>query len=179
VQASLSEKDFLAIRDNIGDKRLTYAELMQVPVDIAIEGEPGFHLRGKIEYLAPAVDQQTGTILVRGIVHNPDRSLVPGLAVRMRLPRGKVLPNAVLVPDRAIQSDQGGRYVLVVSRQNVIEQRHVQLGEMVGALRIAVSGIKPDDRVVVADLWRATPGLKVNPKLVPIDQAESVAAGSQ
>ncbi len=179
IEASVSEKDFLAFRENVGDKRLSYEEMLRIPVDIAIASEPAFHLRGKVEYVAPAVDSKNGTILVRGIVHNPDRSLLPGLDVRMRLPRGKVLANAVLVPDRAIQTNQAGRYVLVVNRQNVIEQRQVQLGELVGNLRIATQGVRPDDRLVIADLWRATPGLKVNPKLIPIDQAETVAAGSQ
>ena len=100
---------------------------------------------------------------------NPDRTLLPGFFVRMRLPMGKVDQNALLVPDRALQEDQGGRYVLVVSQDDVVEQRYVKLGELVGALRVITSGLKPDDRVVVADLWRASPGTKVTPQLTAID----------
>ena len=108
VVANVSERDFLAYRNNVGHKRLKLAEMLRIPVDIALESDTQFHLRGKLEYISPTVDQQTGTILVRGLVHNPDRSLVPGLAVRLRLPRGEVIPNATLVPDRAIQADQAG-----------------------------------------------------------------------
>ena len=82
---------------------------------------------------------------------------------------GKVDRNALLVPDRALQEDQGGRYLLVVNKDDVVKQRYVQLGELVGALRVITAGLKPDDRVVVADLWRASPGTKVTPQLTSID----------
>jgi hypothetical protein len=65
--------------------------------------------------------------------------------------------------------DQGGRYLLALSKDDVVEQRYVKLGELVGALRVITSGLKPDDRVVVGDLWRANPGTKVTPQLTTID----------
>jgi hypothetical protein len=70
-----------------------------------------------------------------------------------------------MVPDRALQEDQGGRYLLVVDQDDVIRQRYVQTGDLIGTLRVIASGLKPDDRVVVGELWRATPGLKVVPQL--------------
>ncbi|MHB2166452.1 efflux RND transporter periplasmic adaptor subunit [Alsobacter sp. R-9] len=176
VVANVSEQDLIKIRENIGPRRLTQQELLKVPVDVGIESVPSFHMRGFVEYIAPGIDTQTGTIMVRGVVANPDRALLPGEAVRIRLPRGKVIPDAVMVPDRAIQADQGGRYVLVVNAQNTIEQRYVKPGDLVDRLRI-VGGVGPHDRIVIADLWRATPGLKVAPKLIPIDQAATF--GSQ
>src|SRR5207244_4175028 len=90
--------------------------------------------QGTIEYVAPALDPATGTLLVRGILANPDRTLLPGFFVKMRLPMGKVDQNALLVPDRALQEDQGGRYLLIVGKDDVVEQRYVKLGELVGAL---------------------------------------------
>ena len=126
---------------------------------------PGFRISGTIEYVAPAIDPATGTLLVRGILRNPDRTLLPGIFVKIRLPMGKVEQSALLVPDRALQEDQGGRYLLVVDKDNVVQQRYVQLGELIGALRVITSGLKPDDRVVVGELWRATPGTKVTPQL--------------
>jgi RND family efflux transporter MFP subunit len=169
VVANLSEQEILKIRQNLDQHRLTFADLHKVPVDVGLSDQTGFPLQGTIQYVAPALDPQTGTLLVRGILENPDRTLLPGFFVRMRLPMGRVDRNALLVPDRALQEDQGGRYLLVVNKDNVVEQRYVQLGELVGALRVITSGLKPDDRVVVADLWRAAPGTKVTPQLTAID----------
>ena len=85
--------------------------------------------------------------------------------VKMRLPMGKVMDSALLVPDKVLQEDQGGRYLLIVDSNDVVQQRYVQLGELAGSLRVITSGIKPDDRIVTGELWRATPGTKVTPQM--------------
>jgi len=169
VVANLSEQQVLQIRQNLGQHRLTFADLHKVPVDVALSDQTGFPLQGTIEYVAPALDPATGTLLVRGILANPDRALLPGFFVKMRLPMAKVDRNALLVPDRSLQEDQGGRYLLIVNKDNVVEQRYVQLGQLDGALRVITSGLRPEDRVVVGDLWRATPGTKVTPQLTAMD----------
>jgi RND family efflux transporter MFP subunit len=178
VVANLSEQDVLKIRANLDQHRLTLADLQKVPVDVGLSNETGFPHQGTIEYVAPALDPATGTLLVRGILANPDRTLLPGFFVRMRLPMGKVDRNALLVPDRALQEDQGGRYLLIVNKDNVVEQSYVQLGQLDGALRVITSGLKPDDRVVVGDLWRANPGTKVTPQLTAIDVPSAGPAGA-
>jgi multidrug efflux pump subunit AcrA (membrane-fusion protein) len=121
--------------------------------------------------VAPGIDPQTGTLLVRGILRNPNRTLLSGFFVRIRLPKGRVLPGALLVPDRALQADQGGRYLLVVNQDDVVEQRYVDLGQLSADLRVILSGLSADDRVVIGDLWRVTPGIKVTPKLTTLDGA--------
>ena len=165
VVANISSQQALQVRTNLDQRRLTLAELHQVPIQVALANETGFPHRGTIEYVAPAIDQATGTLLVRGILRNPDRTLLPGIFVNIRLPMGKTTQSALMVPDRALQEDQGGRYLLVVDQDNVIRQRYVQTGELVGTLRVITNGLGPDDRVVVGELWRATPGLKVVPQL--------------
>ena len=115
---------------------------------------------------------------MRGILENPDRALLPGFFVRMRLPMAKVDRNALLVPDRALQEDQGGRYLLVLNKDDVVEQRYVQLGQLLGTLRVITSGLKLDDRVVVGDLWRASPGTKVTPQLTAIDTSSAGSSGA-
>lgn len=179
VVANVSERDLQRYRENLGGKAMTRAELLKIPVDIAIESQSDFNLRGTIEYVSPSVDAQTGTILVRGVVRNPNRELLPGMAVRVRLPRGKVIDQAILIPDRAIQTDQAGRYVLVLSPSNVVERRSIQTADLVDRFRIITSGLKADDRVVIADLWRATPGITVEPRQVPIDQAATYGSGAR
>ena len=180
VVANLSEQQVLKIRKNLDQHRLTLADLHKVPVDVGLSDEQGFPHRGTIEYVAPQLDPATGTLLVRGILPNPDRALLPGFFVRMRLPMGRVDRNALLVPDRALQTDQGGRYLLVLDSDDVVRQHYVQLGSLIGALRVVTSGLMPEDRVVVGDLWRATPGTKVVPKPTTIEAVTgSAGPGSQ
>jgi RND family efflux transporter MFP subunit len=179
VVANLSEQTVLKVRENLNQHRLTFADLQKVPVDVGTAADQtGFPLQGTIEYVAPGLDPQTGTLLVRGILPNPNRDLLPGFFVNIRLPMGRVDRNALLVPDRALQEDQGGRYLLVLNKDDVVEQRYVQLGQLIGALRVITSGLKLDDRVVVGDLWRANPGTKVTPQLTTLDTTSAGSPGT-
>ncbi|MFL5265956.1 MAG: efflux RND transporter periplasmic adaptor subunit [Stellaceae bacterium] len=178
VVANLSQQEVLKIRANLDQHRLTFADLRKVPVDVALSDQTAFPLQGTIEYVSPGIDPATGTLLVRGILANSDRTLLPGFFVRMRLPVAKVDRSALLVPDRALQEDQGGRYLLVLNKDEVVEQRYVQLGQLLGALRVITSGLKLDDRVVVGDLWRANPGTKVTPQLTTFDTTSTALPGT-
>jgi RND family efflux transporter MFP subunit len=178
VVANLSEQQVLKVRANLDQHRLTLADLQKVPVDVGLADETGFPHQGTIEFVQPGLDPATGTLLVRGILPNPDRTLLPGFFVNIRLPMGKVDRSALLVPDRALQEDQGGRYLLVLNKDDVVEQRYVQLGQLIGALRVITSGLKLDDRVVVGDLWRANPGTKVTPQLTTFDTTSAGPPGT-
>jgi RND family efflux transporter MFP subunit len=179
VVANLSEQDVLKVRANLGERRLTLSELTKIPVDVGIGNGTDYPLHGTLQYATPGTDPSTGTLYLRGILKNPDRTLLPGFFVRIRIPKGRVLSNALMVPDRALQADQGGRYLLVVNKNNVVEQRYVELGELSGELRVITSGLNADDRVVTGDLWRANPGTKVTPKLVTQGGAENNAGSSR
>ena len=170
VVANISTQQGQQIRANLDQQRLTLAELHRVPVEAALSGETGFPHRGTLEYVAPAIDPATGTLLVRGILPNPGTALLPGVFVTVRLPMGRTTQSALLVPDRALQEDQGGRYVLVVGADDLVQQRYVQTGPLVGSLRVVTGGLKADDRVVIGELWRASPGTKVTPRLTEIGQ---------
>jgi RND family efflux transporter MFP subunit len=165
----LSEQQVLDIRTNLNQRRLNPADLVKIAVDVGLENGSGFPYHGYIEYVAPQFDASTGTLQVRGILKNPDRNLLPGLFVRMRLPKGHVARGALLVPARAIGEDQGGLYLMVVNKDDVVEQRYVKTAEQVGNFRVISSGLAPEDRVVIGDLWRISPGLKVTPKLTSSD----------
>lgn len=168
VTFNLSEQDILRIRENLNGRQLTLAELQEVPIEIGLMNERGYPHRGHLDYVAPEVDPATGTILVRGLFENPNRALLPGFFVRIRIPTGRVVENALLVPDRALGQNQEGRYLLVLTKDNVVEQRQVQTGQQLGDLRLIQSGIKPDDRVVVGGIQRAIPGRKVAPQTTTI-----------
>ncbi|WP_424363178.1 efflux RND transporter periplasmic adaptor subunit [Methylocystis parvus] len=167
VVANLSEQEVQRVRKALGDHRLTLTELHDVPIDVGLEAGQDYPFHGHIQYVAPAIDPKTGTMLVRGLLENPNHRLLPGYFVRIRLPAGKVIPNALLVPNRAIQTDQGGRYVTVANKDDLLEKRYVDMGDLQGDMRVILSGLSPEDRVVVADLWRATPGTKISPRLTP------------
>jgi RND family efflux transporter MFP subunit len=169
VEANISSQTALQVRTNLDQRRLALEQIRQIPIEAALSNESGFPHRGTLQYVAPAIDPQTGTLFVRGILRNPDRTLLPGLFVRIRLPMGKSAANALLIPNNALQEDQGGRYVLVLNKDNVTQQRYVQIGQQVGALRVITSGLTPDDRVVIGELWRSSAGTKVTPDLKTIN----------
>src|SRR6516225_8316785 len=169
VNFTVSEQDVLRIRAEAARQGITVAELRQLPVEVGLQTEDGFPHRGKLDYLSPMITQSTGTLSVRGILPNPDRVLLPGNFVRVRVPYDQQ-KDALLVLDTALGSDQSGRYVLVVNGENVVEQRKVRTGPLeAGGMRVIESGLKPDDRVVVAGLLRVIPGQKVDPQLQKIE----------
>jgi hypothetical protein len=83
---------------------------------------------------------------------------------------GKVVRSALLAPQRALQEDQGGRYLLVVGADDIVQKRYVQLGAQVGVLQVVEKGLDRNDRIVIGDLWRVSPGVKVSPKSTTLDQ---------
>jgi RND family efflux transporter MFP subunit len=168
VVANISTQQALQIRANLDQRRLSLSELRQIPVEAAVSDETGFPHRGTLEYVSPTIDQTTGTLYVRGVMSNADRTLLPGIFVKVRLPMGKVTRSALLAPVRSLQEDQGGRYLLVVDQDNVVRKRYVELGSQVGALQVVTSGLDRDDRIVAGELWRVTPGTKITPSLTTI-----------
>src|SRR5580658_2802192 len=163
VNFNASERDVLQIRANLAETGRTTADLLGMPGQVALQTDTGYPHDGKLDYIAPDVDASTGTLAARLSLPNANRSLLPGYFVRVRIP-GKPAP-ALLVPDVALGSDQGGRYVLIVNAENVVEQRNVEAGQLVGNLRVIDSGLNKDDRVVIGGIMRAIPGQKVDPEL--------------
>jgi RND family efflux transporter MFP subunit len=169
---SVNERDVLRIRAEIRRRGLTPQDLKKVPVDIGLQTEQGFPHQGLLDYVSPTIDSSTGTLAVRGIFQNANRALLPGLFVRVRVPTG-VQDDALLVPEVALGSDQSGRYVLTVNKDNVVEQRNVEVGALDGTMRVIGKGIGADDRVIVAGLLRAIPGQKVEPQTLTAAAAAS------
>jgi RND family efflux transporter MFP subunit len=168
VNFTVNEQDVLRIREEAKRRGITIDELRQLPVEVALQTDSGYPHKGKLDYISPTLNQSTGTLAVRGLLPNPDRVLLPGFFVRVRVPFDEQ-KDALLVPDVALGSDQAGRYVLVVNGENVVEQRKVGTGPLEGDLRVIETGLKPDDRVVTTGLLRAIPGQKVDPQLQKIE----------
>jgi RND family efflux transporter MFP subunit len=160
VNFNASERDVLQVRANLRRRGETVANLIGIPVEVGLQTETDYPHAGKLDYVAPTVNATTGTLAARASMPNGDHVLVPGYFVRVRIP-AQPQP-ALLVPDVAIGSDQGGRYVLVVNKDDVVEQRKIEAGQQVGDLRVIDSGLTKDDRVVVGGIMRALPGQKVD-----------------
>jgi RND family efflux transporter MFP subunit len=173
VTFDVSEQDVLRIRAEIARRGLTAQDLNKIPVEVGLQTETGYPHRGTLDYSSPTVNQSTGTLAARAIFQNPDRVLLPGYFVRVRIARGEP-QSALLVPEVAISSDQGGQYVLVVNKDDVVEQRNIELGPVVDTMRVIDKGLAEDDRVLVSGLLRAIPGEKVQPQT----QSAAVAPAS-
>jgi hypothetical protein len=114
---------------------------------------------------------------VRGVFENANHALLPGMFARIRVPFAPGKSEALLVPDQALGADQAGSYLLVVGKDDVVQQRSVQTGQLVGQLRVITSGITADDPVVVSGNQRAIPGEKVAPQTRTITAEATAPAG--
>jgi RND family efflux transporter MFP subunit len=163
VTFNLGEPDVQRIRADLSRRGLTADDLGQIKVEVGLPSETGTPHQGVIDYIAPQVDASTGSLQLRGLFQNSDRSLLPGLLVRVRVPAG-VPADALLVPTTSVSTDQAGQYLLVVNEANIVEQRRITTASVVGSLVVVASGLQRSDRVVVGGIQRAVPGDKVDPQ---------------
>lgn len=174
---TLNERQLLRARKLLRKEKLDHLkEKEAVPLSLGLADEPEYPHEGQLDYGDPAVDATSGTLLLRGVFPNPEPFLIiPGMFVRVRAPLG-VRKMALLIPERAVGTDQRGQYLLVVNAQNDVDYRSVTTGTTVDGMRVIDEGLKADEWVIVTGIQRARPGAKVTPKR---DQpAASTAAGS-
>ncbi|HUN81356.1 MAG TPA: efflux RND transporter periplasmic adaptor subunit [Phycisphaerae bacterium] len=177
VYFNASEHDVLTVRQQIlkeaaeaeGKPATSQGEIRGAhwPLQMALMTERGYPHKGELDYTAPEVNSSTGTLQVRGVFSNPDAYLLAGLFVRLRLPLGKP-HSALLVTERALGSDQGQRYLLVVNDKNVVDYRPVRVGSLQEGLRVIESGISANDQVIVNGIQRVRPGVTVKPVAAPM-----------
>ncbi|KWR91997.1 efflux RND transporter periplasmic adaptor subunit [Cupriavidus sp. IDO] len=136
-----------------------------LPVYLGLANEDGNPHEGKIQSVDNRLDPKSGTIRVRAVFDNEDGRLLPGLYAKIKLGGGSPHP-AVLVNDRAVGTDQGKKFVLVVDPANKLVYREVELGPNYEGLRVIRKGLKPGENIVVNGLQRVRPGDTVAPKPV-------------
>jgi len=178
VWFNLSERDVQRVRAQMAQRGVTISDVInKVPVEAGLQTDTGYPHKGVLDYVAPDVNQSTGTLQVRGMFENAKQGLLPGYFARVRVPLRP--EQALLVPEVAVGSDQAGRYVLTVNADGIVEQRRVQLGQTSGEMRVIDSGLKPDERVVVSGILDAVPGQKVDPQLQTPKSAAAEPTGSK
>jgi len=126
--------------------------------------ETGLEIEGVIDSLENTVDADTGTIRIRGVFPNDDAKIFPGFFVRVRLP-GESHPNALLVEETALGTDLGGRYLMIVGDDDIVERRYIEPGQLQDDnTRLILSGLELGERYITVGLQRARPGMPVTPR---------------
>jgi RNA polymerase sigma factor (sigma-70 family) len=132
---------------------------------LALADENGFPHQGTLKGFDDRIDPETGTVQAQATLPNPDRLLLHGLFVRVRIPFGPP-QNVIAVPDEACQSDQGKHYLMLVNGKDIVERRPVSLGTTEGDMRIIEKGVNEEDWIVVGGLNNAIPGTHVKRRIV-------------
>jgi multidrug efflux system membrane fusion protein len=141
----------------------TSARDQEIPAEMGLADETGFPHKGRMDFVDNRVDPNTGTLRARGVFTNSDHSLSPGFFARLRIPGSGKYP-ALLIPDRALGSDQSQKFLYVVNAEKKVEFRPVKTGPLIDGLRVVKEGLKPGEQVIVEGLLRVRPGMTVDPK---------------
>jgi multidrug efflux system membrane fusion protein len=130
---------------------------------VARATDVGFPFVGVIDFIDNEVDRNTGTIEMRVRLENEKLDFFPGLFVRIKV-LGEEMPDGILVPEVALGSDLGGKYILTVGENNIVVQKYVTLGlPQSGGLIHIREGLTGDETIIVNGLMFARPGMPVTP----------------
>src|ERR1700728_3580690 len=135
------------------------------PVQVGLANEEGFPHPGRVGFIDNQLNPQTGTIRARAVLDHKDGQFTPGLFARVQL-LGSGEYNAILIDDRAVNTDQSQKYVFLLGADNKIEYRKVTLGRVIDGLRVVREGLKAGDTIVVNGAQRVHPGVTVTPQRV-------------
>jgi len=167
VYFNLNERDLLRVmameRSKPNPGRSDDPGSSNLSVFMALANSEDFPFKGRVDFAESGVDPETGTLQLRGVFPNPgeDPELLPGLFTRVRLPVAK-RSNMPLVSERALGSDQSGRFLMLVNDAGIVEKRNVVEGQRIDGLRVIEDGLVGDEWVVVRGVQRARPGAKVD-----------------
>lgn len=148
----------------------THIRERKIDATIVLADGSTYPEHGSIDFASNTVDPTTGTIQVRAQFPNGKRALTPGLFVRLHISAEKPY-TAILIPERAINTDQSNKFVYVVDSENKAQRRNVVLGTKFGKLRVVKEGVAADEKVVISGALLVRPGEKVEPNQGTIDPA--------
>jgi RND family efflux transporter MFP subunit len=140
-------------------KRLQEASLA---ASVGLADEHDYPRRGTVNFVDNRVNPDTGTLMIRAVLPDPKHELRPGLFARVRLATGAP-HKALLVPEGAVLTDQGQKFVYIVDKDNRVVSRRVTLGSSGDGVRLISEGLRPEDRVITEGVGRVRPGETVRP----------------
>lgn len=178
VSFDVDEHTALRVRQMIREGKSASAREGGFPISMGLANEEGFPHKGTINFVDNQLNPKTGTIRVRGVFPNKDQVLLPGFFARVRNPVGRP-HNALLVSERALDTDQGQKILYVVTEKNVVVVRPVRLGALHDGRREITDGLKPGERVIVNGLQQVRPGDTVEPTLVDMPVPHAAVGASK
>jgi RND family efflux transporter MFP subunit len=174
---AVDELTFLRVKEAAQQGTTHLRDQALAPVFLGLINEKGFPHEGTINFADNQLKPSTGTIRVRAAFPNADRMLMPGLFARVRVPLSAAHP-ALLVPDRAIATDQGQKILLLVNEKDEVATRPIKPGAMHDGLRAIESGLKPGERVIIEGQLSVRPGAVVSPTLLTAEELAARAAAA-
>jgi RND family efflux transporter MFP subunit len=177
VYFDLDERTMLRLRRLSPDGGMGTEEEPALPVFMGLSDEQGYPHQGRLDFEDNRLDPATGTLRIRAVFDNPDRLLSAGLFVRVRLQIGKPHP-ALLIPEPAVGTDQGQKFLYVVDSNNEVSYRAVEVGKQYDGKRMISKGLQPGEKVVVVGLQRVRPGVKVNARPAGTPQTAEVPSSN-
>ena len=161
VNFSVSQNQTTKLKDMVEKKQLVPPSNLDFEVEVTLSDGALYPHKGRISFSDPSFSQETGSFLVRAVLPNPDKALRPGMFVTARL-LGATRPNAIVVPQLAVQQGSNGHLVYVVKQDGNAEVRPVVVGDYQGDKDIVIlAGLQGGERVVVDGALRVVPGQPV------------------
>ncbi|MCP4071581.1 MAG: efflux RND transporter periplasmic adaptor subunit [Hyphomicrobiales bacterium] len=157
VNFSVSEREYL----NYAETRMK-GDVIKLTPKIRLANERTYPYDGTIDYVENRVDPSTGTIRIRAEFPNPDSLILPGQFLNLTLVSSDP-QEQVVVPQAAVQANQAGPFVLVVDGDNVVEQRPVKTGQLVGTQIAVTEGLEAGETIIVEGIQKVRPGARVKP----------------
>ena len=174
---AVDDLTFLRVKEAAQQGKTHLRDQAEAPVFLGLANEQGFPHEGTINFADNQLKPSTGTIRVRATFPNAERVLTPGLFARVRVPLSAPHP-ALLVPDRAIATDQGQKILMVLNEKDEVVSRPVKPAALHDGLRAIESGLKPGERVIIEGLLSVRPGAVVTPTLLTAEELTSRAAAN-
>ncbi|PWJ42858.1 efflux RND transporter periplasmic adaptor subunit [Sediminitomix flava] len=161
VNFSMTALDYLSSkRRNMSEENGMDKDLIKEVVSITLADGSAYELKGDLNFAEQKIDPETGTYSVQAVFPNPDGVLLPGQATKVNILLA-IMDEAVVVPQRTIQIEDGGPYIYVVKEDQTVEKRFVQLGEQVGSNTIIQKGIIAGEQVITEGVHKVRIGQKV------------------
>lgn len=157
-----SSAELLNLRQAIEAGRLQAVGKQEAPITLLLEDGSVYPIKGKLIFSDLAVDPTTGVVSLRAEFSNPNRHLLPGMFVKVRIAQAE-RRDALAVPVRAVQTTPQGQQVLTVGADNKVVAKAIKTGELKGGDWIVTEGLTGEERVIVNGLQKAQPGAVVNP----------------
>ncbi len=162
VYFNLNELDLIRLREAAKARGFKSKDINKIPVYVQLQNETNFPHQGHLDFANTSLDASMGTLEFRAILPNKDRTLLPGLFVKVKIPIGPA-KQELTIPDTSVLYDQVGSYLFVVDSKNIVVRKRVKTGNQTEGRLAIISGINAKDRVIVSGLQNAVEGHLVKP----------------